>query len=362
MRLLPTRSCVEGMRLAKAILNEEGIVLLGAQVELSDKLISRLEQLGVDYLYIEDADSEDVEVNDPIRDETRIQALSEVKTAFRGMLETSSGKLASKHPIMSKSFTRVLEMIINDLQEHQGALMMLTNLNVMNNYLYQHSLNVTLYTVMLGIVHGYSKNDLYTLALGSMLHDIGTTKIRQELMTKTGKLTPEEFKEMQTHTLHGFQILKNEANVPLLSAHCAFQHHERLDGSGYPRGIKGKEIHEYAQWIAIADSYDAMTTHRPHRYAMLPHQAMEVLYGCAGTLYDRERVAIFRDNVAIYPLGLTVRLNTGEKGIVVRINPLYPQRPVVRVIQLPDGTRPAELYEIDLAQKLTLLIHSVETA
>lgn len=362
MRLLPTRSCVSGMRLAKAILNEDGIILLGVQVELNDKLISRLQQMGVDYVYIEDADSEDVEVNDPIQDETRIKALGEIKTAFRSMLDTSSSKLVSKHPIMGKSFTRVLESIISDLQEHKGALMMLTNLNVMNNFLYQHSLNVTLYTVMLGIVHGYSKNDLFTLALGCMLHDIGTTKIRQELLNKTGKLTPEEFKEMQSHTMEGFQLLKNEGNVPLLAAHCALQHHERLDGSGYPRGIKGKEIHEFAQLIAITDSYDAMTTHRPHRYAMLPHQAMEVLYGCSGTLYERKKVALFRDHIAIYPLGLTVRLNTGEKGIVVSINPLFPQRPVVRVIQLPDGSRPNDLYEVDLSQKLTLLIQNVESA
>lgn len=362
MRLLPTRSCAPGMRLARAIFNEDGIVLLGAQVELTQTLIDRLLQYGIDFIYIEDKDTEDVHISDPITDETRIRSMNEIKNSFKGMTEISNSKMVARNPIMARSFTRILEMIIDDLKGSDGTLMMLTNLNVMNNYLYQHSLNVTLYTIMLGIIHGYSKNELMTLGIGCLLHDIGKTRIRQELLNKKGLLTPDEFKEIQTHTTHGFQILKNEPGIPLLSAHCALQHHERLDGSGYPRGIKGDEIHDYAKWIAICDSFDAMTTHRPHRYAMLPHQAMEVLYGCAGRLYDRQKVALFRDNIAIYPLGITVKLNTGEKGVVVNINPNYPHRPVIRVLQDPDGQRPADLYEIDLAQKLTIMIEQVEEA
>lgn len=361
MRLVATRSCEPGMRLAKPIFNEEGIVLLGAHVELNSTLINRLRQLGVDFVYVEDAVTEDVLVSDPISDETRIRALSEIRATFRNsMTEASYSRIAVRNPILGKSFSRVLEMIIDDLNGHQGALMMMTNLNVMNNYLYKHSLNVTVYTIMLGIIQGYTKSELLTLGIGCMLHDIGKSKIRQELLTKPGLLTAEEFKEIQTHTIHGFQMLKNEPNIPLLSAHCALQHHERLDGSGYPRGIGEKEIHDYAKWIAITDSYDAMTTHRPHRYAMLPHQAMEILYGSAGTLYDRQKVVLFRDNVAIYPLGLTVRLNTGEKAVVVRINGHYPQRPVVRVVLEPDGGAPAQPYEIDLAQKLNVLISTVD--
>jgi HD-GYP domain-containing protein (c-di-GMP phosphodiesterase class II) len=362
MRFLPTRSCAPGMRLARAIFNEDGIVLLGAQVELTQNLIDRLLQYGIDFIYIEDKDTDDVRISDPITDETRIRSMNEIKNSFKGLTEVSNSKMVARNPIMARSFTRILEMIIDDLKGSDGTLMMLTNLNVMNNYLYQHSLNVTLYTIMLGIIHGYSKNDLMTLGIGCLLHDIGKTRIRQELLNKKGLLTPDEFKEIQTHTTHGFQILKNEPGIPLLSAHCALQHHERLDGSGYPRGIKGDEIHDYAKWIAICDSFDAMTTHRPHRYAMLPHQAMEVLYGCAGRLYDRQKVVLFRDNIAIYPLGITVKLNTGEKGVVVNINPNYPHRPVIRVLQDPDGQRPSDLYEIDLSQKLTIMIEQVEEA
>jgi HD-GYP domain-containing protein (c-di-GMP phosphodiesterase class II) len=361
MRLLPTKQCQAGMRLGKGIYNEAGIILLGINVALTDHLIKRLLQLGIDYLYVQDPNTDDVEIKSPLSDQTRFKAITEIRTNFRSLMEQSSNKRAAKNPTLGKSFNNVLQMIIDDLSEHEGALIMLTDINVMNNYLYNHSLNVAIITLSLGITNGYSRSDLFALGIGAILHDIGKTKIEMQLLGKNRVFTSEEYKEVQKHTIHGYQLLKDEPNVPLLSAHCAFQHHERIDGSGYPRGIKGDEIHDFAKWIAIADSYDAMTNHRPYRTAMLPHEAMEVLYGCAGTLYDRKKVAVFRDNVAIYPLGLTVKLNTGEKGVVTQINPNYPQRPVIRVFEESDGKMAAPIYEIDLSQKHTILIESVNS-
>jgi HD-GYP domain-containing protein (c-di-GMP phosphodiesterase class II) len=361
MRLVSTSSCQPGMRLGKGIYNEDGIILLGRLVELTQPLISRLQQLGVDYVYIEDKDTEDVVVSEMISDETRRKALAEIKSNFGRYMEESSKAKFSRGQFMGQAFNSVMKMIIDDLTSNKGALIMLMDMNVLNNYIYQHSLNVSIYTTMLGMAHGYSKDEIMTLGLGSLLHDIGKMKINLNLLRKEGPLSPSEYDEVKKHTEHGFQMLKDEPNIPLLVAHCAFQHHERLDGSGYPRGIKGDEIHEYAKWIAIADSYDAMTTHRPHRLAMLPHQAMEMLFTGAGTLYDQKKVALFRDNVAIYPLGITVTLNTGEKGVVVDVNPSAPQRPIVRIISDADGQRPSQLYEVDLSKKLTLMIERVHT-
>ncbi|MEC0212218.1 HD-GYP domain-containing protein [Paenibacillus ehimensis] len=356
MRLLPTRSCEPGMRLGKCIYSEEGVILLNEGVELTGGLIGRLERLGIDYLYIADKATEDLKIEEPLADETRIRALTEIRTHFRSFMENESRSKFSKNHVLGRSFGNVMKMIIDDLNEKQGTAIMLLNMNVLNNYLYQHSLNVCIYATMLGMVSGYNKDELMALGLGALLHDIGKTKINLEIIKKPGPLTPEEFEEVKKHAEIGFRLLKDEPNMPLLSAHCAFQHHERENGSGYPRGITGKDIHEYAKWIAVADSYDAMTTHRPHRLAMLPHQAMEVLFAGVGTLYDQRKVAMFRDNVAIYPLGLTVTLSTGEQGVVVNINPAVPQRPVVRVLIDAYGQVLGQPYEIDLAEKLTVFI------
>lgn len=348
------------MRLAKPIYNEEGVILLGRHVELSQALIFRLQQLGVDYLYIDDPDTDDIELDDVLSDETRRRALAELRTNFGQFMEESAKKKFSRAPTLGKTFGGLMQMIIDDVTGHKGALIMLMNMNVLNNYVYQHSLNVSIYTVMLGMAHGYSREELMVLGLGSLLHDIGKTKINWQLLQRPGPLTPEQYEEVKKHTEYGFKLLKDEPNMPLIAAHCAFQHHERIDGSGYPRGIKGNEIHDYAKWIAIADSYDAMTTHRSFREAMLPHQAMEILFTGAGTLYDTKKIAFFRDHVAIYPIGVTVKLSTGEKGVVTDINPSAPQRPVVRVLADKDNQKITQPYEVDLTKKLTVFIDEVD--
>ncbi|MEK8127450.1 HD-GYP domain-containing protein [Paenibacillus filicis] len=361
MRLLPTSACQAGMRLGKCIFSEEGIVLLNVGAELTEPLIQRLQQFGVDYLYIADPATDDVQVEDVISDATKTRAIQEIRTQFRTFMEKNSAPKVSKGHVLGRAFGNVIKMIIDDLSENKpGTLIMLSNMNVMNNYLYQHSLNVCIYVTMLGMVNGYTRDELTTIGMGALLHDIGLTKVSPDLLNKPGKLTPQEYEEIKKHPELGFKILKDEPNMPLLSAHCAFQHHERENGSGYPRGILGKDIHEYAKWIAVADSYDAMTSHRAYRKAMLPHQAMEVLFAGVGTLYDQKKVALFRDNVAIYPVGVTVTLNSKEKGVVVGINPAVPQRPTIRVLEDADGQRLTQPYEVDLSEKLTLFIEHVE--
>ncbi|MNE45403.1 Cyclic di-GMP phosphodiesterase response regulator RpfG [compost metagenome] len=144
------------------------------------------------------------------------------------------------------------------------------------------------------------------------------------------------------------------------AAHCAYQHHERLNGSGYPRNLVGNQIHEFARWIAITDTYDALTTHRVYRSAMLPHQAMEIIYGGCGDLYEKEMLEMFRDHVAIYPLGMGVTLSTGEKGVVAKIHSDIPQRPVVRVLTDPMGADLKSPHDVDLKQVLSVVITKVE--
>jgi HD-GYP domain-containing protein (c-di-GMP phosphodiesterase class II) len=361
VRLMPTRSCSPGMKLAKCIFNEEGLALLNEGFELTQVLITRLERLGVDFVYIQDTETSDLVVEDSISQETRVRALSELKVQYKKIMEESSKSKFSKNNFMGRAFANLIKMIMDDLDSREGTHIMLLNMNVLNNYVFNHSLNVCIYATMLGMANGYSREEIATLGMGALLHDIGKTKINQDLLKKPGPLSPEEFAEIQKHAELGFKILKDEPNMPLLAAHCAFQHHEREDGSGYPRGIKSKEIHDFAKMIAIIDSYDAMTTHRPYRLAMLPHQAMEILFSGVETKYDCKKVALFRDNVAIYPLGLSVKLSSGEKGVVVLINPAIPQRPKVRIFEDADGHKVTQPYEVDLSSQLTVFISEVHT-
>ncbi|MGN7760943.1 HD-GYP domain-containing protein [Paenibacillus sp. 22594] len=356
MRLVSVNRLQAGMKLGKKIYNDEGLVLLADGVELTDALIKRLAKIDIGYIYIEDSLTEDVEITGMLQDETRNQALKVVRNQFQKMSGASGITKGFYH--LDKKFSKVMDSILDDLATQEDPMIMLLDMHTADNYLYAHSLNVCLYTLVLGIAYGYSREELRVIGLGALLHDIGKTQIPVKIVQKAGMLSDEEFRHMQAHTEIGYRILKEEPNIPLLAAHCALQHHERIDGSGYPRGLTGPQIHEYAKWLGVADSYDAMTSNRIYKKAMLPHQAVEALYVGSGTLYEQKQLELFRDRVAIYPLGLTVKLSTGESGVVVKIDPSTPHRPVVRVLNGPEG-EPVVPFELNLGSKLSVVIVDV---
>lgn len=358
MRLMPISMCQPGMRLAKKIFSDEGLVLLAENMELNARMIRRLKETGISYVYIMDKRLDDMVVPDMISDDTLRYALKEIRQTFRQMMDRPNGKRGVTYPYISKNYHNVMNMVLDDLTGQPDAMIMLMNLSSVDHYLYQHSLNVCVYTTLLGIAEGFDREDLMMLGMGAILHDVGKSRIPVEILKKPGKLTDQEFEVMKQHTEIGYKLLREEPNIPLLTAICALQHHERLDGSGYPRGLQDKEIHDYAKWIGLVDSYDAMTSRRVYRDAMLPHQAIELLYAGTGTLYEQHMVQQFRDKVAIYPIGLTVTMNSGETGVVVDINAACPHRPIIRVLE-EGGEAVVSPYEIDLSKQLTTMIVGV---
>ncbi len=348
-----------GMKLAKRIFSEDGLVLLGKDVTLTEKLIRRLAECGINYVYIADQMTDDVKIPETFSDEVRIQAIGEIRAAFREMVDLPRKK-GTTYPYVDKKFRRVMKLVLDELGSHRDAMIMVMNMGMVDNYLYQHSLNVCIYTTLLGMAHGYTQDQLYMLGLGALLHDIGKTQISSKVLLKPGALTKQEYEEMKRHAELGYALLKDEPNIPLIVAHCAYQHHERLDGSGYPRGIRGDDIHDYAKWIGLVDSYDAMTTTRVYRGPMLPHQAIETLFCGTGTLYEQHMVQTFRDRVAIYPIGLTVKLNTGETGIVIDVNGAYVHRPTVRVLYDEFDAPLKSPVDKDLSKHLTTMIVGIE--
>lgn len=360
MRMVPISLCRPGMKLAKKIYSDDGIVLLAEGFELTPSMIRRLSNSAIHFLYIEDKRTEDIVIPELLSEETQRQSMQAIKSAFREYIDQPAKRKSATYPYIGRSMRQSMNMILDELGSNKDAMIMLMNLHTVDHYLFAHSLNVCVYTTLLGIANGYDRDQLMTLGLGSMLHDIGKTQISMQLLLKPGALSKSEFEEMKRHTERGYYLLKDEPNIPLLAAHCAYQHHERLDGSGYPRGLKGDEIHEFAKLIGIVDSYDAMTTQRVYKTAMLPHEAVEVLYTGSDTLYDTEMLKLFRDKVAIYPIGVTVKLNTGQSAIVVDINSAVAHRPIVRVITDEGGKDLSTPYDMDLSKHLNVLIDKIE--
>lgn len=363
MRLVTLDRCLAGVKLGKAIYNDDGKVLLAKGAELTERLIDKLKTLNIFTVYIEDEKSEGIDIVEAIPEKLRNEVSNVIVESLNTIAELNENKVNIQSMIKSdkaiQSFQTIFKNILNCLKENRTALNLLATTKIYENHVYTHSLNVTIYACQLAIENKLSEKQIEEVGLGAMLHDLGKLYISKEILNKPGKLTSVEYEEMKLHSELGFSILKNIHEIPLTVAHCAFQHHERIDGTGYPRGLKGNEIHPYAKILSVADVFDAVTSHRVYRPGMLPHKGLELLYSGFGTHFEEKQVQLFKECIAIYPEGLTVKLNDGRTGIVSKYNFHSVGRPEIRIIK-DEENQEVTPYEIDLSSKKHLTVEIIE--
>lgn len=359
MRLVDISSVNDGSVLAQSIYNDKGQTLLSEGVTLNKRLINLLSEQGITFIYIKDPNTEDIAFKEPISRELKFKTISKIENTFEQIEGNASHMSSIILEKNTKDFMDIVRCLLTEIKSNQDLLTILSDVFVYDDYIFTHSFNVALYSLAIGLHLKLSPKELEILGLGAILHDIGKVKVPEEILFKPGKLTFEEFEIVKGHTKEGFDILRKVNNISLLVAHCAYQHHERIDGSGYPRGISGKDIHLFGKIIAVADVFDAVTSNRVYRKAMLPSTGMEILYGGAGTIFESEIVNAFRKSVAIYPVGLSVELSDGRKGIVSRQNKGISDRPIVRVIE--ENARKVKPYEINLLEELSIVITKCHT-
>lgn len=360
MRLVATTSVGAGTVLAKAIYNDKGQVLLNEGITLKESLIQRLQDLGISYIFIKEDGTEDIEYSGTISDTVRREAIQTICNTFEEIQKDQ--KLSGSFVIdkASKRFADIIRNLLTEIKEKKELLNLISDAFSYDNYIFIHSLNVTLYSLAIGMELKLTTKELEILGLGAIFHDIGKLKIPLDVLMKPGKLSDEEYETIKRHAEDGFEILRKVHTIPLLVAHCAYQHHERNNGSGYPRGLQGQDIHYFGKIIAVADVFDAVTSNRVYRKAMLPSEALEILYAGSGTLFEQQVIEAFRLAVAIYPVGLSVVLNDGRKGIVSGQNTGIGDRPHIRIME-HNGEKVTP-YDIDLKQELNVIIISCDTS
>ena len=355
MRLLTTQSLCPGVILGKTIYNERGTILVSEGATLTQAIINRLIDLNIRFVYIKDERTKDIAPVSSISDELRLEAVQTIETTFDQIHRNDKLKNSIVVEKAAVKFTQLIRNIMGSLKSNDELLSLLADVFVYDNYIFSHSLNVALYSLAIGIELRLNGKQLELLGMGAMLHDVGKMLIPFEVLGKSGKLTDEEYEMVKKHPDYGFQLLKDIHTMSLHVAHCAYQHHERIDGSGYPRGIKGDEIHDLGKIIAVADVFDAVTSNRVYRSAMLPHEGLEILYAGSGTKFEVPIVEAFRRAVAIYPNGLSVVLNDGRKGVVAGQNVGIGDRPIIRILE--EGDQPlVDAYDVDLKNVPHLMI------
>lgn len=345
-----------GHKLARPIWTETGSILLGAGVELNERYLGRLQQMGVDYIYIEDKRTSDIVSKDVLSDETRQRSVEAVHRTMTSLMNHNGKERFLAVKELGSTFRDVFKSILTELPNRDDVVVNLVNMHARDGYLFHHAVNVAVLAGILGIAKGFNKDQLQDLGVGALLFDVGMTAFPDNVWKIKTELTDEQRLRLQKHTEEGYNILRRQYDISLLSAHCALQHHERFNGTGYPRGLKGHEIHEYAQIVAIADVYDALTSPRPYRKRYSPNEAIEFLYANGNQWFDLELIKLFCKYIAIYPVASTVRLNTGQIGVVSHVDPNITNRPVVRIIQEPDGSETRDAYEIDLREHVNITI------
>lgn len=266
---------------------------------------------------------------------TLAQELPRAKATHRQAKNVVKGLLGSLRVGQSFDSTpakKAVKACVDSVIANPSALMWLSLLKNVDEYTAEHSLNVCLLSIVLGRAEGLNRADLEEVGLCGLLHDMGKAKTPLEILNKEGALTEEEFEIMKAHTTEGYKILKPRKDISAQAAEVAYSHHERLNGRGYPRGLNAENISYFSRIVAIADTYDAITSNRCYSPAKTALEGLQILMGARGTHFDPDLVTRFIDCIGIYPAGSLAELSTGQVGIVlpVRENPNKPQILIVR--------------------------------
>lgn len=348
MRQVGVNSLKIGDVLGKTIYSSTGRVLLGKGVKLTPLYIAKLKDMGISIVYIEDEHFDDIIIEDVISEEHRREAIETIEKCTQAV---RVGK-----DLDGLALKNMINKIVEEILFKKDILVSMMDIRSKDNYIFAHSVNVCVLAIVLGKALFLDREKLDTLAMGALLHDIGMTHLDMDLLNKVS-LSPEEIELVKTHTTLGFEELRKRKDLNLIVAHIAFQHHENINGTGYPRQLKEADIHPLAQIVSIADFYDKLTSDNSGVNRVMPHEACEIMMGLAGKILPLEMVRIFLKNIAAYPTGIAVRLNTGELGVVVDQNLSMPVRPVVRVFQEDLGSGHAKEY--NMVEQRTVFITEV---
>jgi len=237
------------------------------------------------------------------------------------------------------SALQAMDGLANAVTQNRTALVALTAMRNYDNYTFTHMVNVSILTMGQARALGIDGRLLREFGLSALMHDIGKVRTPKDVLNKPEKLTDEEFLVMRRHTVDGAEILRRTPEMPILAPVVAFEHHLRLDGTGYPTGVQRNALNLGTMLCSIADVYDAMRSQRGYQEAFPTDRILAVLTRNDGSQFDQHLVRRFVQLLGIYPPGTLVKLSTGEVAVVMQVHAPDPYRPRVRVLFDADGTR-----------------------
>jgi HD-GYP domain-containing protein (c-di-GMP phosphodiesterase class II) len=269
--------------------------------------------------------------------EQEIETARDVHDKAKDLIENMMEELKKNRMPDVEKVKETVDGMVDSIVRNPDALLWLTKLKTKDSYTYGHSIDVSIYLASFGRHLGLPKDDLNMLGMAGMLQDIGKIRLPIEILEKNQRLTPEELEIVKSHVGESVKILTETPGVPKQVLNIVANHHERFDGTGYPRKLQGDAIGMYASMAAIVDTFEAMTSERPYSKAMTAQEALRTMHGWKDKTFEKTLVEQFIQCVGIYPVGSLVELNTGDIGIVIAQNRVRRLQP--RIMLLMDGLK-----------------------
>ncbi len=395
MKLLPLDRIRPGEKLGRSIYFKNGVVMLRKGVAVNDSYRNRLKNRGVRYLLVYDEDTEDIQTADLIpgslrtdlrsilhdvfhearqrlKEEIGLDEFFESVTApdqsIRDIADKITYRVGSK--VIPTNLKEAVTELINELPIHDEALRRTVIPPSQEMWLMDHSIDVASWSLLTARLAGFSMAELKKIGLGALLHDIGYMLLPTDNITSMDEIFSIGDDERRTHPMLGYVFLRSQDTTDLLSAHMAYQHHENIDGSGYPRGLKGvnrlitdkKEalrqnvhsIHRFSHVIATVDTYSRRVQGLPDRDVELPDRVRSSLRRMAGNRLNRESVQTFLNLVPPFPISTPVQATSGElrnhTGVVADLDAEAPHQPTVRFLY-HNGDRLSEPFDVNLQEE-----------
>lgn len=323
VRLVETKA---GMVLSRDLYTDKGVVVLQKGSILSDAMIDKLVMHGVMSVHIteeEEAVEEEFIEDPPTMRELKKEYSKRIKLIKNVFNDISEGKNIDAAQDISLS-------IIENKKSEGEMLRCITQIKSIDEYIYTHSLNVASMCVLIGEWMGLDKKTLEDLALAGLLHDIGKAKIPKEVLNKT-ELTPNEKAEIEKHPIYGYKLVKENTSFSAEVCKGILMHHEKEDGTGYPRKLKSDDINLIAKIISVADIYSTITIDRVYKRADTPFTIFQLFESPVSQKFDPLVSYILISNIAKYYIGDDVRLSNGKRGTIVFIDSEFVSRPIVHM-------------------------------
>jgi HD-GYP domain-containing protein (c-di-GMP phosphodiesterase class II) len=357
MRLVPIECVKTNTIIGKTLYDIAGRILVRSGVILSEGIISKIKDINILSIYIIDEYSSE-EIEDIVKPELRQKAILTIKEAFSNINRlTVADKFSKKESVYFDNIENMAEDLIENVLNNKSVLLSLVDIRSMDNYIYSHSVNVAVISLVIGISLKLPKRQLQYLCTGALLHDVGKSFIPTEILMKEEELTLEEILILQQHSNLGYKYLSDSYNLSANSKIIALQHHERPDGLGYPNGLINDEINTLSKIVSIANAYDELSTGRPNTKAMFPSDVLEYLMSNAGKMFDYDIVNTFCKIVIPFSKGTLVNLSNGDIAIVEETLPNFPLRPIVKILK--SSKTDTINKEINLIDEISIVITSI---